>query len=270
MHHLSGHLELTCAVDDRGRSYLSRQSFRAPFHLSKPYWDGHALVVQIANPTAGIFSGDTLQSEINVEAGARLLLTTPSASRAHTMPEGRAQIRQTFRIAAGGWLEVMPELFIPQAGCQYFQKTRIEVAANAGLFFVETIAPGRVARGEVFQFAIVDWETEILIENRLVVRERFALRPGDYSMASMVQLFPACYYTTCFLVSELATEEHPCWKAISQLNSQHVWCAASRLVPGGWTIKILAADSISLREACRHIRSALDWIPPLQCNPRKL
>ena len=113
---LTGHLDLTCAADEAGRTYIREQSFRAPFHLSKPSWDEHALLVQIVNPTAGVFAGDGLRSRVAVESGARLLLTTPSANRIHAMPSGRATLDQHFAVADGGWLEVMPELFIPQAG----------------------------------------------------------------------------------------------------------------------------------------------------------
>ena len=42
---LAGHLDLTCARDANGRSYLREQSFSAPFHISKPYWDGDALLL---------------------------------------------------------------------------------------------------------------------------------------------------------------------------------------------------------------------------------
>ena len=36
---------------------------------------------QQPNPTAGILEGDRLESTVRVDAGAALLLTTPSASR---------------------------------------------------------------------------------------------------------------------------------------------------------------------------------------------
>ena len=56
----SGHLLLRAAVREDGRTALAEQSFRAPYHLSKPYWDAEArvLLVQVVNPTAGILSGD--------------------------------------------------------------------------------------------------------------------------------------------------------------------------------------------------------------------
>lgn len=132
---LTGHLDLVCAADDQGRTFIRSQSFRAPFHISKPYWDGRALIVQIVNPTAGVLAGDVLSSRVAVESGARVLLTTPSANRIHAMPTGSASMEQKFVVEKDAWLEVMPELFIPQAQCRYRQRTTIEVAADGEIFF---------------------------------------------------------------------------------------------------------------------------------------
>ena len=130
------------------RPHLIReQSFRAPFHLSKPYWDEHALVVQVVNPTAGVFAGDTLRVALQSKAArgccSRRRARTASA-RSHQAGRWSNSISPC---ADGGWLEVMPELFIPQAHCRYRQHTSIKVAAGGEMLFVETLAPGRVARG---------------------------------------------------------------------------------------------------------------------------
>ena len=119
---LAGHLELVCDLDSRGRTRLRHQSFRAPFHLSKPHHADGALVLNVVNPTAGLLEGDRLRSEVRVENGARLVLTTPSANRVHTMRGGTAESGQTFRVESGGSLEVWPELLIPQRGARYTQK----------------------------------------------------------------------------------------------------------------------------------------------------
>ena len=87
MPEFSGHLSLRAATRTHGRTILAAQSFRAPYHLSKPYWDPDTLTLlaQVVNPTAGILSGDQLASDISVDAGAALLVTTPSASRVFKM-----------------------------------------------------------------------------------------------------------------------------------------------------------------------------------------
>lgn len=268
---LNGHLDLVCEADEQGRSFIGRQSFRAPFHLSKPYWDGHALLVQIVNPTAGVLAGDVLSSRVAVESGARLLLTTPSANRIHAMPTGSASMEQHFSVAEGAWLEVMPELFIPQSQCRYRQRTTIEVAAGGELFFVETLAPGRVARGEIFQFSEVDWEFDLRHGGALIARERFALRPSDESTSSLRNPFPTGYYASCYVVTPRLSPGHEVWRAIHDLASEAVMVGVSRLVAGGSTIKILCADSIGLTRTLRAIRALLATdLPPLLSGARKL
>ena len=77
MAEFSGHLRLRGAVREHGRTVLAEQSFRAPFHLSKPYWDMDTgvLLVQVVNPTAGILAGDRLESDVAVDVGAAVCVT---------------------------------------------------------------------------------------------------------------------------------------------------------------------------------------------------
>ena len=254
---LSGHLRLVCSADSEGRSFLSSQSFRAPLHLGKSYWDGNVLLVQAVNSTAGLFSGDAIEVDVRVTTGARLLWTTPSASRAHAMPSGSARVRQRFAVERDGWLEVWPELFIPQADCRYHQRTEISVDAGGHLFYVETMAPGRVARGETFQFAEVRWSLDIRHDHRAVVRERCQLRRGDDSLSALKCPFPNGYAASCYLVSNRPEADHPCWEAIRNLQTEVAWIGVSRLTGTGWMVKILAADSVALSRSLKSLRKIL-------------
>jgi len=139
-------------MDATGRSYLSRQSFNTPFHLSKSYWDGRALTVQMINPTAGILSGDRLCSDVKVEPGACLNLTTPSATRVYTMPEGGAEAVQNFSVARDARLSFIPSMLVPHRHSRYHQTSRLTIERGGELLYLETLAPGRVAHGESFQY----------------------------------------------------------------------------------------------------------------------
>jgi len=87
---LRGHLNIEAGLRPDGRTILVRQSFQAPFHLSKPYWDGEVLQVRVVNATAGILSGDRLELRIRVAAGASLAVITPlhDALRRRRVPPG--------------------------------------------------------------------------------------------------------------------------------------------------------------------------------------
>jgi urease accessory protein len=252
---LAGHLLLVCAVDAGGCSHLRRQSFSAPIHISKPYLDQETLVVNLVNPTAGWFSGDRVECDVAVETGARLLLTSPSAARAHTARAGPAMLDQRIRVATGGFLEVLPELFIPQAGADFRQRTAVEMEQGAELLFWETLAPGRVASGETFAFARVEWETSITLGGRRIARERYSLRKDDPSLMGLRTAFPASYYGAVFAIGPAFNQEG--LAQFAELQGDAVWIGATRLTAGGWVVKLLAADSVALRAVMHAVRELL-------------
>lgn len=255
---LTGHLDLVCALDSRGMPVLRRQSFRAPIHLSKPHHDAGVLVLNVVNPTAGLLEGDRIDFDVAVERGAGLLLTTPSASRAHRMRgAGVAEVSQRLSVKSGGFLEFWPELFIPQAGTRYLQRTRIDVEETAELLFFESLAPGRVASGEAFEFTELRWVTDVFAAGRQVVREHYRLRPGEEAVAGVRAIFPEAYYASGFVVSPRLGPQHPCWQAIHDLHSAEAWVGCGPLVSGGAVIKCLAAGSVPLRALLSAIREQL-------------
>ncbi len=254
---LSGHLDLVCSADAAGRNYLSRQSFRAPIHISKPHLDEGALVVNVVNPTAGLLEGDRIECRIAVERGARLSLTAPSASRAHRMRDGEAILRQDFRVAAEGWLESWPEIFIPQAGARYRQHTTVTVEPGGGVLLAECMAPGRVAFGEVMAFAELAWSTDLVANGKLIARERYRLTPGAESAVALQRLFATPYYASCLVVAPELTSDSPCWVTIHEMHGPDVCVGSGSLAGAGWVVKIVAAGSVALRRTLAAVRTEL-------------
>jgi urease accessory protein len=254
---LIGHLDLVCAPDSRGVSVLRHQSFRAPMHVSKPHHDAKTLVVNVVNPTAGLLEGDRVNCRVSVEAGARLLLTTPSASRAHRMNRGFAELRQELSVARGGFLEFWPELFIPQGGARYRQHTELKVEQGGELLFFESLAPGRVAAGESFAFHELHWETDLFFESVLTARERYRLSPDDESTRLLRQVFPNGYYASAFIVTPRLDDAHPYWQRLHDLHSREAWIGCGPLAGGGWVVKMIAKGSIELRRLLQQVRAEL-------------
>ncbi len=251
---LRGHLSLVGAVDETGRTFIREQSFSAPIHLSKPHLDEGVLVINVANPTAGLFAGDRIRYEIAVESGARVLLTAPSASRAHRIVEGDARMEQEFRVASGGWLDSWPEIFIPQGGARYRQRTTARIEEGGEALLIEMIAPGRTASGEVFAFAELDWETEVLLGGEKIARERYTITTDSPTIAALRTRFPEAYYASCFIVSPRLRAESECWAKIHELHRDEAWVGVSALVRGGWAIRVVAEGSIALRKTIAAVR----------------
>jgi urease accessory protein len=254
---LHGHLHLVCATDCEGRSYLKRQSFQAPVHLSKPHLDEGMLVVNVVNPTAGLLGGDRIDFDVSVESGARVLLTAPSASRAHRMHGARALVEQRFCVSRGAWLEVWPELFIPQGGARYGQRTAAHVEGGGEMMLIEMMAPGRAASGELFAYEDLDWETEVYLGGELIARERYALTPASPTLDAVRARFPEAYYASALVVSERLGSAIPCWQRIHDLHDDTAWVGCSVLRCGGGAIRVLASGSIALRKKVAAIRKEI-------------
>lgn len=253
---IHGHLDLRCDVRGDGMPYLSRQSFRAPIHLSKSHVESGALLVHLVNPTAGFFDGDRLDLDVTAGTGSRMILSTPGASRVYrARGEAPARCHQHLRVERDAFLEWIPEPFIPQAGARYHQRTVIEVEESAGLFFFEWIAPGRVARGEVFAYDLLRWELDLKVAGQLVARERFELRPGDHSLAALREKFPAAHCVTVY-VAGIPADAWPA-EELDLLGGDRVYLGHGPLLGNARVVRALCADSLAARALISGLRQVL-------------
>ena len=247
---LHGHLELLATADAEGHTILRRQSFAAPVHISKPHHDAGWLVVNMVSPSPGLLAGDRVNVNVEVQSGARLLLTAPSATRIHTMPEGTAEVAQTFTVRAGGSLDVWPEYLIPQVGSAYRQKSRIHVEDGGTLLWTESIAPGRTAHGEVFAFRDLRIATDVTLGERLLVRERYHLGSAHPAIAALRRVFPQGYYASIICIA-------PGLEALDSAVSDSAWVGITRLAAGAFAVKILTPDSPTLRSTVAKMRGRI-------------
>lgn len=253
---LSGHLHLRCENRADGVPYISEQSFRAPVHLSKSHVDQGHLVQSIVNPTAGFFDGDLLESNVHVAAGAKLVLSTPSAARVYRTRSGKAAVScQKFRVEENASLEWIPEPFIPHAGARYVQRTQIDLDPSASLLFFDWIAPGRVAMGEVFAYRHLRWELDLMLGGKLIARERYDLDPDDDSLAALRAKFPAAHYLSVYVAGAMAGN----WpdEVLDALATDDVYLGHGPLTGGVHVIRALCRDSLAARRLLETLRLEL-------------
>ncbi len=152
-------------------------------------------------------------------------------------------------------LEWVPEPFIPHAGASYLQTTGIHLHDGASLLFLEWLAPGRVAMGEVFAYQNLRWELDLFIEQRLVARERYDLRPENESIESLRARFPAAHYLSVYAAGEFASA----WpdSQLDALNDDAVSLGHGPLEGGVMVIRALCRDSLGARALARCLRQLL-------------
>jgi urease accessory protein len=271
----SGHLDIEAAAGPGGRTVLARQSFRAPYHLTKSYWDGRVLQVRIVNSTAGILAGDRLDFAAKAAAGAALLVMTPAATRAFTMRTGGAVCRQTFTVEDGAWLEYAAEPLFPHEGSDYDQATLIQAAEGAELYYADALAPGRAGRGETWAWRRLRLALTVEVPagnaGECILRERFAGTGSDLGRMAAVFSMPEAWIGTVVVMSPRLAPDDPAWNPIRSLHGGGRWVGVTRLRRGGWIVRIAAPGALSLREALAAVRASLaSRLPFLTSDLRRL
>jgi urease accessory protein len=143
-------LALTARLD--GDTTRVHARHEGPLRLLKTlYPEGpgvaHAVLV---HPPGGLVGGDRLDIQLDVQAGAHLLVTTPAATRFYRSIAGEAAQVVRAQVAAGATLEWVPLETLAYPGCEGRNEVRVELEAGARLLASEVLGLGLPAANEPF------------------------------------------------------------------------------------------------------------------------
>jgi len=126
-------------------------------HTDKAHHTGRAYLYRM-NTSPGLLAGDRLNMALTLENNSSLLLADQAATKVHTMPTNGPTERRTARVNYSievgdrATLEFFPEPLILFTDAALQQTTNIRMHPSAGLSWGEIVLPGRLARGERYQF----------------------------------------------------------------------------------------------------------------------
>jgi len=215
--HTLGTLKLIFRRHQSGKTFLASQHFRLPLQVLTPFYsdsDGTAFVY-LLNPSGGILQGDVLETDIVVEAGAKAFVTTPSANKFYKMDEGHATLRNRITVANNGVLEYMPEYNIPFAQSSVLQETDFDLDPGATLIAFDMIVPGRMEKGEFFEYDLYSSKVSIRVDGKLLAHEVAKIEPNRSNPRGIGILDGRNIYGTVFLYQDELNSELK--EAISQV-----------------------------------------------------
>jgi urease accessory protein len=201
-----------------------------------------------------VLGGDKLETKVRVEPGAVAQLTTTSATRLYRSgPAGLASGQlNDFGVEENALLEYLPDPLIPFAGARYRQQTRIELASGAGLFWWETVAPGREARGEIFLYDRLELSLSLTSGGKPIALEQALLEPATRLLTSAARLGRYRYFSTFYICRSGLQKAIWTWLE-NRLNE-----LAGQLSVAGetlWGASSLARDGVVVRAVSRNGRA---------------
>lgn len=211
------------------------------------------------NTSGGLASDDRLEFHVDLRADTQALATTQTAERSYRAMAGPARAQVCLNVAAGGWLDWLPQETILYDGSALQRDTQVDLAPDAGCLLLEMIVLGRLAMGEsprrirlhdrrVVRRAgrIVHHDALALDDTALTRRDGAAMLGDARAMATLAMIAPHA--------PDLLAQ------ARAALDEPGVTAAASA-PPGRLIIRLLARDDWPLRRQINRLLTALRPTP---------
>ncbi len=143
-----------------------------------PYLSGLPYILFI-NPTGGIVQGDRYRYRIELKENAEAFVTDTTATKVYKMDLNYASKQVDIYLAKNSRLEYLPREIMAFEDSRWHQRTTFHVNEGAKFLYCEIFCPGRVERGEFWEFEI--YSSKIVIENngKLVLSENTEFRRQD-------------------------------------------------------------------------------------------
>lgn len=198
---------------DGSRTILTTSRCSTPWHFFPPAYldDSGCAVTSLVNPSGGFVAGDHLSIHAALEEGAHVVMTTPSANRIYRSLGEDSRQSITLSVAPDAVIEWFPEVTIPYAGSRFVQTMAVTLAKGATALIWDSLASGRVARGERWAFTSLRNEIDLTTAPGARLLERYHVRPEeDQGGCGLVSTYD--YVASYFVVSDAVDPDR--WPAV--------------------------------------------------------
>jgi urease accessory protein len=174
-----------------GKTRLVERQHLGPLKVQRPFYpEGATCHVYLLHPPGGVVGGDQLQIQVQVQAGAHALLTTPGASKFYRSAGPQARLQQRLE-ARGGILEWLPRENILFPGAQVELTTEIQLDATARFIGWEIHCLGRPVISERFDPGAAQLRFNLVREQKPLLIDRWHVSsPADLSGAASLRNHP--------------------------------------------------------------------------------
>jgi urease accessory protein len=246
-----GFLKLILEHDSqRSKTIVTEQRTQVPLYVQKALHYDETVPsmahIFILSPSGGVLQGDRYRTDIELKNKAISHITTQGATRIYKMNSNYATQIINLKVGKDCYLEFLPEQLIPYKSSRYYQKTTFTVDDSATLVYSETIVPGRVAMGELFDYDICYLRTLCYNDkNEIKFHDNSILEPKNQTMNTLGMFGNKTVLSTMFVVTK---KEHveKLYEKINQIfkdNDEVVGGASILPDDSGISVRILSNSS---------------------------
>lgn len=179
-----------------GRTVIATARAASPLRLLRPSFPGtNSAAICVITFGGGLVDGDRVELDIEVEAGATLLVFTQSPTKVF-----RGASSQTVRAKVDGALVWLPDAVAAFGSARYTQRVDVDLGPKGACVLLDGFTAGRAAYGERWMMEALDLRTSITRAGRAIVTDALRLDEVDGSIADRAGPYDA--FATLIAVGE--------------------------------------------------------------------
>ena len=202
-----GYLQLELQNDnDKQKTIITQKRTQVPLYVQKALHydlDYPAMAhVFVLSPSGGILQGDRYRMDVELKNNAISHITTQGATRIYKMESNYATHMVTLNLKNNSYLEFIPEQIIPYNNSRFYQKTNLDIDDSSTVVYSETIVPGRIAMGEMFDFDVCYLKTEGKINGKTKFRDSSLLTPKTQKIQALTMFDNKTILTSVYVLTK--------------------------------------------------------------------
>ncbi len=249
-------LQITAALRN-GISYLKEAYFTPPLKVANITEDKSANNLQIAIMSAspGILDGDDYQLKVVLEEGCKMQLHTQSYQRLFNMKAGAKQLMEV-HLHNNASFVYLPHPSVPHENASFKAVNKVYLGNHCSLVWGEVLTCGRKLNGEVFLFTKYHNDTEIFINQKLVIKENLLMQPSLINPNLMGQMEGFTHQASFIYLKETLNAEEICDAITDFLATKEVINFGVSTTPAnGVVVRLLGYKAEQLHECLKDIHS---------------
>ena len=207
-----GYLQLELQNDaEKQKTIITRKKTQVPLYVQKALhydMDYPSMAhIFILSPSGGILQGDRYRMDVELKNNAISHLTTQGATRIYKMDSNYATHMVNINLKNNSYLEFIPEQIIPYKNSRFYQKTQLNIDDSSTVVYSETIVPGRIAMGEMFDFDVCYLKTDGTLNEKIQFRDSSLLIPKKQKIKSLTMFDDKTILTSVYLMTKKPTKK---------------------------------------------------------------
>lgn len=209
---------------------------------------GEPLPAVVVTTSGGLVGGDRIRLDFAADAGTVATVATQAAEKVYRSTGADTRLHVTIRVAAGAWLEWLPQETILFDGARLARTTDVDLAAGGRLLALEMLVFGRRARGETFASGRLRDDWRVRVDGHLAWADALRLdEPLGPAFAAAAGLDGAAAMATLLLAGDGGAEARDAVRAVAEAHPG-VRIGASVVGPV-MVARFLGSDARALRNS---------------------